>query len=111
LVPAPWMLAPQEIKTSARSTTSGSWYNSHVLAFSSWRHFLRLQWWRLGESGSRNYLGHIWQQCLAISQSCSHHESFCGSYTSVVKTKVALDKMFSIHCTDVHLALPTTTCM
>jgi len=111
LVPAPWMLAPQEIKTSARSTTSSSWHDSHVLAFSSWRHFLRLQWWRLGESDSRNYLGHIWQQCLAISQSCSHHESFCGSYTWVVKTKVAVDKMFAIHCTDVHLALPTTTCM
>ncbi len=35
LVPAPWMLAPQEIRKSARSTTSGSWHNLHVLAFSS----------------------------------------------------------------------------
>ncbi len=86
LVPAPWMLAPQEIRKSARSTTSGSWHNLHVLAFSSWRHLLRLQWWRKGES---DYLGHICQHYLAISQSCSHHESFCGSYTWVVKTKVA----------------------
>ncbi len=111
LVPAPWMLAPQEVRKFARSTTSGSWHHLHMLAFSRWSRFLRLQWWRLGESGSRNYLGHIWQHCLAISQSCSHHESLCGSYTWVVKTKVAPDKMFAICCTDMHLALPTTTCM